>query len=90
MERTAKLVSEESAGLSEEQKKKIADIEAEFRAKVAEGEIMLEQKVRKALSTDPGSAESLMEGLREEFLKDKEEWEAKKNRDIGKVREKEG
>ena len=36
MEKTEKLLSKQSAGLSDAQKKRIAEIEAECRAKVAE------------------------------------------------------
>ena len=86
MEKTAKLLSEDRASLSEEQKKRVAEIEAEFRAKVAEAEIMLEQKIRKAHAQDPLSAGSAIEALREELLKDKEAWEKKKNREIEKVK----
>jgi hypothetical protein len=86
MERTSKLVSEETAGLSEDQKKRIAEIEAEFRAKVAEAEIMLEQKIRGAQTGDPESTQALVDVLREEFGRDKESWEGKKTQEIEKVK----
>ncbi len=86
MEKTAKWVSKEGAGLSEEQKKRISEIEAEFRAKVAEAEIMQEQKIQKALSGDPLAVESAVQALGEEFRKDREKWEEKKNREIETVR----
>ena len=90
MEKTEKLVSEESAGLSDAQKKRIAEIEAECRAKVAEAEIMLEGKMRDAVSADPESAEATVLALREEHLRDKETWAAKRDREVAKVKEKRG
>jgi len=86
MEKTSKLVSEETAGLSDAQKGRIAEIEAEFRAKVAEGEIMLEQKIRQAQSGPPESVQARIETLREEFARDKEGWESKKKQEIQKIR----
>lgn len=86
MEKTAKLVSREDAGLSEDQKKRIAQVEAEFRARVAEAEIMRDQKIRKARAGDPAEAAAAIQALQEGFLKDKEAWEAKRNREIAKVK----
>jgi hypothetical protein len=90
MEKTEKLVSKQSAGLSDAQKKRIAEIEAECRAKVAEAEIMLEGKMRDAASGDPGSAEAAVLALREDHLRDKETWAAKRDREVAKVKEKRG
>jgi hypothetical protein len=90
MEKTEKLLSKQSAGLSDAQKKRIAEIEAECRAKVAEAEIMLEGKMRDAVSGDPGSAEAAVLALREEHLRDKETWAAKRDREVAKVKEKRG
>ena len=90
MEKTEKLVTEKDAGLSEAQKKRIAELEAEFRAKVAESEIMLEDRMRKAASGDPVSAEAAVQALLEEHRRDKEAWETKKDRGIAGVKEKKG
>ena len=90
MEKTEKLVSKQSTGLSDAQKKRIAEIEAECRAKVAEAEIMLEGKMRDAVSGDPASAEAAVLALREVHLKDKEAWAAKRDREIAGVKEKRG
>ncbi|MFQ5693230.1 MAG: hypothetical protein ACE5IM_09330 [Nitrospinota bacterium] len=86
MEKTAKWASGDRAGLSDEQKKRIAEIEAEFRAKGAEAEIMLEQKIRQAWAGDPVSAEAEVESLREAFRREQEALEAKKRREIESVR----
>ncbi|MFQ5912730.1 MAG: hypothetical protein ACE5JS_06085 [Nitrospinota bacterium] len=86
MEKTTKFVSEDRADLSEEQKKRIGEIEGEFRAKVAEAEIMRKQKIREIHSEDPASAVSAAQTLREEFLKDKEAWESKKIQEIERVK----
>ncbi len=86
MEKTSRLVSEETAGLSDAQKKRIAEIEAECRAKIAEAEIMLDQKIRGAHAGDRESTQALVDSLREEFARDKESWEEKKNQEIRKVK----
>lgn len=90
MEKTEKLVTEKDAGLSEAQKKRIAEFESEFRAKVAEAEIMLEDRMRKAASGDPASAEAAVQALLEEHRRDKEAWETKKDRGIAGVKGKKG
>ena len=86
MEKTAKMVSQEDSELTESQKRRISDIEAEFQAKVAEAEIMLEQKSRGIDAADPELAEAALESLREEFRKDKESWASKRAREITKVK----
>ncbi len=86
MEKTAKMVSQEDSELTESQKKRISGIEAEFQAKVAEAEIMLEQKIRGIDAADPELAEAVLESLGEEFRKEKESWASKRDREIAKVK----
>ncbi len=86
LEKTAKMISEEDSDLNDGQKKLISEIEAEFQAKVAEAEIMLEQKIKGIAASDPESSEVAIDGLREEFRKDKEGWESKREREITKVK----
>ena len=51
-----------------------------------ESEIMLEQKIKGIAASDPESSEVAIDGLREEFRKDKEGWESKREREITKVK----
>jgi hypothetical protein len=46
--------------------------------------------MRDAISGDPASAEAAVLALREEHLKDKEAWAAKRDREIAGVKEKRG
>jgi len=65
--------------LSEEQKKALADIDAIYKAKVAEREVFLNKKLTEALKAGNGEdAEQLKTQLRNERLRLEEEKESRK------------
>jgi len=88
LERTARFKKEaEEAALPEEKRRRISEIEKEYQAKVAEAEILLEEKFKKALQTlPPEEAPIHIEALRETFQKERESLNKKKFLEIEKVK----
>ena len=70
-----------SVALTEEQKKEIAEVDATYRAKVAEKELFLKEQIRKAQGAGKlEEAESLEKQLASDIRRLQEECEAKKEK----------
>jgi len=82
MEKSNKMEGQSRKGLSDEQKKKIAELRSIAKAKIAEAEIMMDSRIAKVLG-EPESVQLLHEG----FAQEKEKIEAKVERDVEKIRE---
>lgn len=84
MEKTEKMEGKKRKGLTSDQKERIGEIRKIAESKVAEAEIMMNDKVSKALQ-DP----SVVEVLREGFQKEKRKIEEKAENNIEKIRDEE-
>jgi len=82
MEKSNKMEGQTRKGLSDEQKKKIAEKRSIAKAKIAEAEIMMNSRIAKMLG-EPESVKLLREG----FAQEKEKIEAKAEKEIEKIRE---
>jgi hypothetical protein len=70
-----------SISLTEEQKKKIAEVDSVYRAKIAEKEVFLKDQICKAQGAgNPEEAESLEKQLASEIRRLQEDCEAKKEK----------
>lgn len=69
--------------LSDEQKEQIAEIRSKYRAKIAEAEISLQSKIRKARSQ--GDVASI-EAMQQHFASERQKFEERMEREIRKVR----
>ena len=70
-----------SVALTEEQKKEIAEVDATYRAKIAEKELFLKEQIRKAQGAGKlEEAESLEKQLASDIRRLQEECEAKKEK----------
>ena len=70
-----------SVALTEEQKKEIAEVDATYRAKIAEKELFLKEQIRKAQGGGKlEEAESLEKQLASDIRRLQEECEAKKEK----------
>ncbi len=70
-----------SLSLTEEQKKKLAEIDSRYRAKIAERELFLKEQIRKAQAEGKlEDVESLQKQLASEVRRLREECEAKKEK----------
>lgn len=88
LERTARFKKEaERAALPEEKRKRILEIEREYQAKIAEAEILLEEKIKQASRTlPPREARERIEALREEHQRERESLNKKKLLEIERVK----
>jgi hypothetical protein len=79
MERLAK--ASPSLSLTEDQKKQLAEIDSNYRAKIAEKELFLKDQIRKAqLAGKPDEVESLEKQLASEVRRLQEDCEVKKEK----------
>lgn len=70
-----------SLSLTEEQKKELAEIDAKYRAKIAEKELFLKEQIQQAQAgSKPEEVESLQKQLASEMRRLREECEAKKEK----------
>ena len=70
--------------LTDDQKKRIAEIRSIAEAKIAEDTIMLDKKLRSLIGHEMASVEADL--LKQELLRDKEKIEEKAEADIEKIR----
>jgi hypothetical protein len=89
LERSEKLVPElkNKKEITEEQKKKINDIRMEYKAKIADKDVMLQDKLRKLPDRiPPEEMKYAMEELQREFAEEKKAFEEKMEKEIESVR----
>ena len=89
LERSEKLVPElkNKKEITEEQKKKISDIRMEYKAKIADKDIMLQDKLRKLHDRiPPEEMQHAMVELQKEFAEEKKVYEDKMEKEIESIR----
>ena len=86
MEKTAKM--QEGGPLTDEQRNRIAELDKEYQAKIAEQEIMVESKIKTAAVQETGAAFSeVVHVLREQLVDERKRLEAERDAKIKAVRE---
>lgn len=70
--------------LSDDQKEQIAEIRSRYRAKIAEAEISLQSKIKKARGQGDMAA---IEMMQQDFASERQKFEERMEREIRKVRE---
>ena len=89
LERSEKLVPElkNKKKITEEQKKKISDIRMEYKAKIADKDVMLQDKLRKLNDRIPHEEmQHAMVELQKEFAEEKKAYEDKMEKEIESIR----
>ena len=89
LERSEKLVPElkNKKKITKQQKEKISDIRKEYKAKIADKDIMMQDKLRKLHDRiSPEEMKYAMEELRNEFVEEKKVLEEKMEKEIESVR----
>ena len=89
LERSEKLVPElkNKKEITEEQKKKISDIRMEYKAKIADKDVMLQDKLRKLHDRiPPEKMQHAMVELQKEFSEEKKAYEDKMEKEIESIR----
>jgi len=89
LERSEKLVPElkNKKEITEEQKNKISDIRMEYKAKIADKDIMLQDKLRKLYDRiPPEEIQHATVELQKEFAEEKKAYEDKMEKEIESIR----
>jgi len=89
LERSEKLVPElkNKKKITKQQKEKISDIRKEYKAKIADKDVMMQDKLRKLHDRiPPEEMECAMEELQKEFVEEKKALEEKMEKEIESVR----
>jgi len=89
LERSEKLVPElkNKKEITEEQKKKISDIRMEYKAKIADKDVMLQDKLRKLHGRiPPEEIQHTIVVLQKEFAEEKKAYEDKMEKEIESIR----
>ena len=89
LERSDKLVPElkNAKKITKEQKEKISEIRKEYKAKIADKDVMLQDKIRKLHDrTPPDEIEFVMEDLKNKFIEEKKTLEEEMEKEIETVR----
>ena len=89
LERSEKLVPElkNKKEITEKQKKKISDIRMEYKAKIADKDIMLQDKLRKLSDRiPPEEIQHATVELQKEFAEEKKAYEDKMEKEIESIR----
>ena len=89
LERSEKLVPElkNKKEITEEQKKKISDIRMEYKAKIADKDVMLQHKLRKLHDRiPPEEMQHATVELQKEFAEEKKAYEDKMEKEIESIR----
>ena len=89
LERSEKLVPElkNKKKITKQQKEKISDIRKEYKAKIADKDVMMQDKLRKLHARiPPEEMKYAMEELRNEFVEEKKVLEEKMEKEIESVR----
>ena len=89
LERSEKLVPElkNKKKITKQQKEKISDIRKEYKAKIADKDIMMQDKLRKLHDRIPSEEmKYAMEELQKEFVEEKKALEEKMEKEIESVR----
>ncbi len=89
LERSEKLVPElkNKKEITEEQKKKIGDIRMEYKAKIADKDVMLQDKLRKLHDRIPlEEMQHATVELQKEFAEEKKAYEDKMEKEIESIR----
>ena len=89
LERSEKLVPElkNKKKITKQQKEKISDIRKEYKAKIADKDIMMQDTLRKLHDRiPPEEIKSAMEELQNEFVEEKKALEKKMEKEIESVR----
>jgi len=89
LERSEKLVPElkNKKKITKKQKAKISDIRTEYKAKIADKDVMLQDKLRKLHDRiPPDEIQHVMEGLQREFAEEKKAFEEEMEREIESAR----
>lgn len=86
MEKTAK-AAEDRSKLTDEQRNRIAEVEKEYQAKIAEQEIMVESKLKAAARQATGQEfNELVTALRDQLAQEKNRLEEEKTAKIQAIR----
>ena len=89
LERSEKLVPElkNKKKITKKQKAKISDIRKEYKAKIADKDVMLQDKLRKLHDRiPPDEIQHVMEELQREFAEEKKAFEEEMEREIESAR----
>ena len=89
LERSEKLVPElkNKKKITKKQKEKISEIRKEYKAKIADKDVMLQDKLRKLYDrTPPDEIEIVMEDLKNKFIEEKKILEEEMEKKIETVR----
>tara|TARA_B100000953_G_scaffold174044_1_gene143402 strand:+ start:321 stop:626 length:306 start_codon:yes stop_codon:yes gene_type:complete len=89
LERSEKLVPElkNKKKITKQQKEKISDIRKEYKAKIADKDVMMQDKLRKLHDRiPPEEVKCAMEELQNEFVEEKKALEEKMEKEIESVR----
>ena len=89
LERSEKLVPElkNKKKITKRQKEKISDIRKEYKAKIADKDVMMQDKLRKLHDRiPPEEVKYVMEALQKEFVEEKKALEEKMEKEIESVR----
>ena len=89
LERSEKLVPElkNQKKITKKQKEKISEIRKEYKAKIADKDVMLQDKIRKLHDrTPPDEIEFVMEDLKNKFIEEKKALEEEMEKEIETVR----
>ena len=89
LERSEKLVPElkNKKEITDEQKNKISDIRMEYKAKIADKDVMLQDKLRKLHDRiPPGEIQHVTVELQKEFAEEKKAYEVKMEKEIESIR----
>jgi hypothetical protein len=89
LEKSEKLVPElkNKKSLSKQQKEKISDVRKEYKAKIADKDVMLQDKLRKLHDRiPPDEIQHTMRELQKEFAEEKKALEGKMEREIESIR----
>ena len=89
LERSEKLVPElkNKKKITKQQKEKISDIRKEYKAKIADKDVMMQDKLRKLHARiPPEEMKYAMEELQKEFVEEKKALEEKMEKEIESVR----